>query len=243
MRECPHCGRRASAQDRFCAVCATSLPPERREADAFDDAADFSSDFNEADWAPVARFLNAAEAGYFAHELKLVERAPVVITAEESFDAVAGYWTTRFLLCVPAAIARRAAESLQRLVDDDEPDHSASRLADDFESAAETGERTTDVFDPARSVRADLAEPSGVGWVPLVLTLAAGSAALWSVRRPDEPPRPPVAPVKRQDVEQWERLPVPPRPWTGPQERDRGERRFRLEPVEHRAGPEDDSQR
>ena len=241
MRECPHCGRRASAQDRFCATCATPLPAERAASDAFDDAGDPSFDLDEGAWAPVARFLNAAEAGYFAHELKLAERVPVVITAEESFDAVAGYWTTRFLLCVPEAAALRSAESLQRLVNDEEPEDNSLRTADELVSA-DTGHRTTDVFDPSRSVRAELAEPAGVGWVPLVLTLAAGSAALWAVRRPEGPPRPPAAPIKRQEAEQWERLPVPPRPWMGPQERERGERRFRLEPAEHRAVREDHSQ-
>jgi hypothetical protein len=215
-------------------MCSASLDEQRQADDLEDEGPDFAEPFDGARLAPIARFLNAAEAGYFAHELKLVERLPVVITAEEDFDAVAGYWSTRFLLCVPEANAVTAAEALERLVEDSESDDFVPRrqALDDLEYA---GDQTTDVFDPRRRIRAEISEPVGVGWVPLVLTLAAGSAAIWGVRRVDEPPRPPAAPIKRQEAEQWQRLPVPSRPWTFPHENGRGQRQFWLEADRNRA--------
>ena len=60
-------------------------------------------------WAPIARFLNAAEAGYFAHELKLMRNIPVTLRAEDDFDAVSGNWSTGFVLAVPEVWAERAA--------------------------------------------------------------------------------------------------------------------------------------
>ncbi|HUG92460.1 MAG TPA: hypothetical protein VML55_16595 [Planctomycetaceae bacterium] len=223
MRECPHCGRRASALDRCCSTCSTPLetpdPDDARRDDFLDESA-AALDVDESDLTPVARFLNAAEAGYFAHELRFAERLPVLISAEESFDAVAGYWTTRFLLCVPQAVALRAAEALERLVAESESDDAVaprpSAAAGDEPLPA--GRQASDVFDPRQQTRADVAEPVGVGWVPLVLTLAASSAVFWNVRRPAEAPRPPAAPVKRHDADEWERHRAPTRPWMIPHE-------------------------
>jgi hypothetical protein len=239
MRECPHCGRRASALDRFCSTCSTPLAAEQDHRELPDDASEASFDFDDASLAPIARFLNAAEAGYFAHELRLRERVPVFMTAEESFDAVAGYWTTRFLLCVPQESAPRTAEVLQQLVNESESDDVASAPRaqaghDAWHAAAEP------VLSGPSPTLGEAREPLGVGWVPLVLTLAAGSAAFWGVR-PDAPPRPPAAPAKRQEVDQWNRLPVPMRPWTFRHENGRGQRQFFLETARRRATVREDA--
>ena len=241
MRECSHCGRRASALDRYCSMCSTPLDDELRKRPREDDGPDFLEPLEVAGLAPIARFLNAAEAGYFAHELKLAEGLPVVITAEESFDAVAGYWSTRFLLCVPEADARGAAEALQRLVEDTESEDFVPRHAGELADDADAGSRTTDVFDPRTQTRAEISESVGVGWVPLVLTLAAGSAAFWGVRRVDDPPRPPAAPIKRPDADQWKRLPGPGRPWTFPHENGHGQRQFWLDVDRSRAVVREDA--
>jgi hypothetical protein len=241
MRECSHCGRRASALDRSCSTCSAPLIDEPRTRPTEADGSDLPEPLDEAGLAPIARFLNAAEAGYFAHELKLAEGVPVVITAEENFDAVAGYWSTRFLLCVPKADALGAAEALQRLVEETESDDFVPRHAAEFVDDADAGRQTTDVFNPRTQTRGEISEPVGVGWVPLVLTLAAGSAAFWGVRRVEDQPRPPAAPIKRPDAEQWKRLPGPGRPWTFPHENGHGERQFWLDQDRSRAVVREDA--
>ncbi len=78
-------------------------------------------------WTAIARFLNAAEAGYFAHELKLLKNIPVTLSAEENLDALSGHQATGFVLSVPQIWAEPAARTLTELVqqtesEDDWPD-------------------------------------------------------------------------------------------------------------------------
>jgi hypothetical protein len=165
---------------------------------------------------PIARFVNAAEGGFFAHELSLEAQCPVELRAEEDYDAVAGHWTTRFLLCVPARCAEAAATALQELVERSEhEDFLDSRplpLRDTTELNPALGsDRLPELTGPvARWDRNDFTAAPGedgpvVHWVPIVLTLAAGSMMFWSLRKLNEPPpKPPLPAGHREGL--WESL-------------------------------------
>lgn len=142
----------------------------------------------------IARFGNAAEAGFFAHELSLRTDALVDVRLEEHFDAVVGFWSTRFVLCVPADNADELAAELQDLVQRSEHEElfhsrppataSASNLRGmlsqrsgsdlPHDPHADHGARWS-LEDEPRSV-------GGVPWGPIVLSLAAGSIIFWGLR-------------------------------------------------------------
>lgn len=141
---------------------------------------------------PIARFLNAAEAGYFAHELKLSRNLPVTVQAEEDFDAVSGHWSTRFVLAVPTASAEVSARALQELVRQTEiEEYSSDFPAPAFDSDG-LHSANSPPFDPFRSEE-PFDYPQPLNWVPIVVTLAAGSLAFWGVKKLWEPARPKAA--------------------------------------------------
>ncbi|MBW3543905.1 MAG: hypothetical protein KY476_26960 [Planctomycetes bacterium] len=223
MHSCRECGRPVERRDGLCGFCSPYSGRAEAQSAAPADVEEPSFDFDpSAGMTAVARFANAAEAGYFAHELRSLEQMPVTIAAEESFDALSGYWSTRFLLYVSAEQAMRAATLLEQLVADTDADEPHA-VEGSFGYAAEAagavpGSRRFERFEQADEF------PTPLPWVPIVLTLAAGSAVLWGARRLHDPPRPPAAPINRADTEQWNRLATPGRPWTLPHENGRGTR-------------------
>lgn len=118
---------------------------------------------------PIARFQNGAEVGFFADELTRETGIEVEVLAREKFDAVHAVWSIDYLLLVERAQAERAARALQALVES-----TGGEMGDEPESTA----RASDI-------------PGGV-WVPLILTLAAGSIACFGIERGDHRPRAPA---------------------------------------------------
>jgi hypothetical protein len=116
----------------------------------------------------IARFQSGAEAGYFADELTRATGIEADVLARERFDAVHAVWTVDYVLHVSPQQATEAAETLQSLVD----------ATGDDDSEESTGPRVTDL-------------PAGA-WMPLILTLAAGSIACFGIEHLDQRQRPPA---------------------------------------------------
>lgn len=233
MPRCTHCGRDFVAWDDICPDCGKpademSIDAEgTRNADRGEFASspdDGTAQVYSGPMAVIARFRSAAEAGYFSHELMHVG-IPVTLTADDSFDALGGYWSTRFVLAVPQKLAESAAQELQELIEATNIDGFAD---------ADYGESKDDLADdePSEEYRPDLypmsempGEPmgSGVNWVPIVLTLTVGSIAFWAVRKADEQPLPAMNPIRagEQHRELWNTLATDPSPWVQKSENDR----------------------
>lgn len=158
--------------------------------------------------AAIARFQNAAEAGYFALELKLHQNIPVTVKAEEDFDAVSGRWSTGFVLSVPRRFAEKAALTLSELVRQTESDDDLPAIPASVEREplhADPGEP----FDPLTRDD-DFAYPNTINWVPIVVSLAAGSLVIWGVKKLWEPARPQAAaPAKAHKDQLWEVMKTP----------------------------------
>jgi hypothetical protein len=140
------------------------------------------------------------------------------VLIHERFDAVHAVWTVDYVLHVASQHAQDAAAALQSLVD---------ATGDD------AGE---EVRRPSVS---DL--PAGV-WVPLILTLAAGSIACFGIEHLDNRPRPPALVVGdgRKPPELWEILGATNGPWVQQLEGGPGVRRLTLNPDRRTAVLEED---
>ena len=157
---------------------------------------------------PLFRFGNAAEAGFFAHELQGRIGIPARIIAVDNFDALSGTWGTRFVLAVALEQAEPSRRTLHDLMSGQNSD--AQSLSDylgtnnpEDQGAESIGSnRETTAFDhPAFDDEptaaghlvmlesAQYSEASGINWVPIVLTLAAGSVAFWWMRNPVQEPQ------------------------------------------------------
>jgi hypothetical protein len=124
------------------------------------------------EWVTIARFGNAAEAGYFAHELAPLLNCEPRIECHDDFDAVGGAWRTRYLLTVPQNLAEPGRSQLGTMLDGSwEPDQPRPDSDDPFSVVDTTVDRT-----PHGS-------NSRINWVPIMLTLAAGSAVLWAGKK------------------------------------------------------------
>lgn len=129
----------------------------------------------------IARFRNAAEAGFFLDELTRRMDITAEIAPQEQFDAVHASWSTDFVLLVPAKSALTAAQCLQELVE-----QTAAEQKDDESSS---GPHTAPLV-------------SGRVWLPLAITLAVGAMSCWAFERLERPqqargqpsPRRPPAP-------------------------------------------------
>ena len=171
MIRCPQCDRYLSNDESVCPECVPSeLQPDEIRA----------NDVRRL--VPIARFRNVAEAGFFAHELMQRDEIAVTMTADESFDAVNGYWSTHYVLSAPEKVAQRARRSLQDLIqvtESDEPDHSYANATFEIESDTRFehfDQEWADHETEASQIQDDVViEDSNVNWVPIVLTLAAGS--------------------------------------------------------------------
>ena len=227
MTRCPHCGQRLADQDYNCPTCSKPVnDPYNQSNDYWDTFADARSGHRNSDvdgeddpMVTVVRFKNSAEAGYFTYELMQHERIPVTLNVDESFDAATGSWSIRFLLMVPESVAERAAIALQRMIEQTDDD--------EFFDEPATINRIDPLGEPAETLDA---ENSGVNWIPIVLTLAAGSVVLWGSRKLPEQPRAvrPVAPVDRQHDALWKRLATS-TPWIQPLDNGRGQRELRID--------------
>lgn len=139
----------------------------------------------------IARFQSGAEAGFFADELTRATGIEADVLVREWFDAVHAVWTVDYVLHVSPEHAAQAAQTLQTLVD-----------ATGGDATDESSEpRVTDI-------------PAGA-WVPLILTLAAGSIACFGIEHLDQRPRPPALVVgdARKPPELWEILGATHGPW------------------------------
>jgi hypothetical protein len=212
MSYCPRCGR----------LHLSSLCPESpRDREPVDKG--FSRDERRAtdpvqaeatDRVMIARFQNGAEAGYFADELTRECHVDTEVLARERFDAVHAVWSVDYILLVERPHAERAARLLQSLVDstgDDTGDGAAGEVP-----------------------RSDL--PGGV-WVPLILTLAAGSIACFGIDRLDHRPRAPALVVRdaREPPDLWEVLAGTRGTWVQRREGGPGVRELTLDPETHSA--------
>lgn len=131
---------------------------------------------------PIARFQNGAEAGFFADELTRQTGIEAEVLAREKFDGLHAAWSIDYLLLVDRPESERAARALAALVE---------------ATGDEAGEEESD--------KAHSELPSGV-WMPLILTLAAGSIACFGIERVDHRPRPPALVVGdgRRPPELWQ---------------------------------------
>lgn len=202
---CPQCGQPQAVGQQLCLDCA------RRSGgtDDLESMADEGPNFEVGDnWVAIARFQSGAEAGYFADELSRQTGIETDVLARERFDAVHAAWRLDYILLVPSEASEGAPRLLQGLVD-----ATGDELAGD---------------DQERSSHSDL--PAGV-WVPLILTLAAGSIACFGVERNDHRPRPPALVVGdgRKPAELWDVLDSDDGPWVQQLGDGRGTRQLTLD--------------
>lgn len=244
MLRCPHCREPMTGLDDVCPACSRPRGESDETVHGYVDGAGFAREFGRSslidvdadDVVPdgsmvsIARFKNAAEAGYFAHELKHTLEIPVVLSAEENFDALLGQWSARFVMSVPESASDAAIAALEKLIADSETDE-LYQSGQSFGNRRGLANRGTEFDERLTPPAAELAH-SGVNWVPIVLTLAAGSAALWGARKFNHPPQGNVRPVpaRGEHVDLWDRLASEPRPWIQQLENGRGIREFRIGP-------------
>jgi hypothetical protein len=162
---------------------------------------------NEEKGIAIARFQSGAEAGYFADELTRETGIEADVLVREKFDAVHAVWTVDYILQVAPLHVPEATRSLQLLVDatgDDAGEESQKRTITDL--------------------------PAGV-WVPLILTLAAGSIACFGIEHLDHRPRPAALVVGdgRKPPELWEILGATHGAWVQQLEGGRGVRRLTID--------------
>jgi len=206
MSYCPQCGQPHASGSKLCPACFLAEENAAAE-DEFGVAP--PSDDEEVRRVAIARFQNGAEAGYFADELTRETHFETEVVARERFDAVHAAWSVDYILLVDRPHAECAARLLQTLVE------------------ATGGETEEDV--PSESPAADL--PGGI-WVPLILTLAAGSIACFGIERLDQRARPPALVVRdpREPPELWEILSTARGSWVQKLEGGPGVRELTLDP-------------
>lgn len=218
MRYCPSCGTRLDYDPDSCPHCLRPLQGEPAKPAVAPPAGDDLHAANEP-LRSIARFTNAAEAGFFAHTLLFAEEIPATIRAEDNFDAVGGYWSTRYHLEVPERLAATAARTLQSLVERSEREDFVDSLGrpealhragayDAVEAETAASSRFTG-FDRDRNGT----ERDGIRWGPIVITLAAGSLAFFGLRalQPARKPQADVPHGRQGDL--WEQLARPDKPW------------------------------
>jgi hypothetical protein len=210
MSCCQECGEPLSERDETCPACAA-----RREHDEPDVPGDAVSAADEGDFGikgqvAIARFQSGAEAGFFADELS----RETGTATEERFDAVHAVWSVDYILLVDRDAAEQSARALASLVE---------------ATGGECGEEPGD-----NAPVSDL--PAGV-WVPLILTLAAGSIACFGIERLDHRPRPAALVVgdRREPAELWEVLTATRGTWVQRLEGGTGSRELTLDRDRHSA--------
>ncbi|MCA9111174.1 MAG: hypothetical protein KDA52_14575 [Planctomycetaceae bacterium] len=119
---------------------------------------------------PIARFTNIAEAGYFHSELEGHLDCEVHLKTQDHFDAPSASWWTDYILTVPTTDADRAIAVLKQLVSDTDN-------SDFHDFGIESA--------PDRAVLPDVtqSQDSRIHWMPIVLTLAAGTFVVWATNQ------------------------------------------------------------
>ena len=222
MPQCPSCDRELGDYEGHCPEC--------------DDSTDDNTDEESNRLVRIARFSNAAEAGYFAHELAAQNSILTKIVAEESFDALCGYWSTGYALTATEADADAArtalVEFVQRLraddFDDFDDEFDPSNSLED--STSLTFPRESEYDDEPGTVRNVMVDEPGVNWIPVVLTLAAGSIVFWAARRIHDQPAVFAAPVVPKTEELWDYLAHDENPWVQELEGGVGVRQLQIDP-------------
>lgn len=212
MPICPQCGRRHGLSRSICPDCV-------QDENLCESVPGPDEDGENAElWVAIARFQSGAEAGYFADELTRQHGIEADMQVRERFDAVHAVWTVDYILQVSPPHAAEAAGALQSLVD---------ATGDDAQEESK-GPSVTDI-------------PAGV-WMPLILTLAAGSIACFGIDHFDQRPRQPALVVRdgRKPPELWEILTSTSGAWVQQLEGGRGTRRLTLHPDQHSAVLEED---
>jgi hypothetical protein len=211
MSYCPNCGRPQIASGSLCPRC--SQRPETEEDTFAPQKSLVAGDGDGRDRVIIARFQSGAEAGYFADELTRASGIETEVMARERFDGVHAVWSVDYTLLV----GREHAEEVARLL------HSLVEATRDEEEADTTDEAESGI-------------PGGV-WVPLILTLAAGSIACFGVERLDHRPRPPALVVRdgREPPELWEFLNATRGKWIQKLDGLPGTRELTLDPDTHSA--------
>jgi hypothetical protein len=195
MVRCPDCGCRLRHADEECPECRFPAEPSPSSVTAGPLAGEIATAVDGEPRVAIARFRNGAEAGYFADELIHIAELDVEVLARERFDAVHAAWSIDYLLLTSTADAARAAQFLRALV-----------ASSDEDAEPATGDADAARCDPSRSA-----------WMPLILSLAAGSIACWGVEQAEQRPRPrPPALVDRDPRiphDLWRVLSATPGPW------------------------------
>lgn len=221
MPRCAHCGGLIAGQPESCPECEAPVQARSDEwpAQADRNEANFGDAVSDEGLATIARFHNIAEAGFFAHELMHRESLPVQLSVDESFDAISGLWNTRFLLCVPESQSKSAAAMLQRMIEQTDTDG-----WDADEAIYGFNDPTVDSF---RRTHVVVADEGSIHWLPIMLTLAAGSFVLWGVRKfQEQPVRRGMPPVGREHTDFWDDLSANSKPWVQLLDDGRGVREF-----------------
>jgi len=208
MSYCPQCGQ-ATANSLFCFECSRERAPCESAASGVEMSAPGLSDDVGGDRVAIARFQNGAEAGYFADELTRAAGVEAEVLARERFDAVHAAWAVDYILLVDRPHAVQSALTLHALVE-------------------ATGD---DAGDEAADVSETSEIPGGV-WVPLILTLAAGSIACFGIDRLEHRPRQGALVIRdrREPPELWEVLGARRGPWIQKLEGGPGVRELTLDP-------------
>lgn len=185
MSCCPDCGRHLFASETGCPACRAAAVDAAAESDAAD-----ALDENRR--VAVARFQNGAEAGYFADELTRTSGMATEVLARERFDAVHAAWSIDYVLLVDREQAADAASRLELLVE---------TTSDEADSGVDESRLWNDI-------------PCSV-WIPLFVTLAAGSIACFGIERVERPVRPPALVVRdpREPPNLWHILGASRGPW------------------------------
>jgi hypothetical protein len=138
----------------ICPRCGFEGNPSADHCDAVVDGA----------FVTIARFAWASEAGYFSHEMGLRGNFETRILWEDQSDKIHGFWQGEYLLQVPPDWADEARAMLRGLLDDN-----AERPQPGHPRWVEPVDEVDPTFDPQASF--------GINWVPIILTLTAGSVA------------------------------------------------------------------
>jgi hypothetical protein len=226
MPSCLRCGQPVDQLDEICTICREG---ENQPAPAGSENA-LTSD---PTGISVARFESMAEAGFFADQLVRSHKIPTTLSVDETFDAISGHWATRFVLNVPDDFSQKAAVLLERLVQDHEEDftdmtNAVDDLPDELPSDSLT--EIEDDFAPAWQEGEDgeAALEHGMSWFPIMLTLAAGGAAVWGLREwnGDHRVHPPAVPERQQVHDLWDELGHDSSPWVQNSQESRAVRKL-----------------
>lgn len=224
MIRCSQCSFGIPTDDSVCPRCGQVVDAIFEELESVDER-----------MIKIARFTNAAEAGYFAHELVNRSGIDSQVLAEEDFDALSGFWSTRFALLVDETDLSSARQMLQQMIADDDTEQ-ISEHESRFEPVAsdpsyEFEQTHFEIVDP-RDLRDGATEEAGVNWIPIVLTLAAGSVVFWAARKIHDQPNPAVmaAPGGHHRSDLWDQLTKDEIPWVQQLPNGTGKRELRINP-------------